>query len=91
VRISEGKGMMAEHQPLMTFDRNYAWQNKHLNVSVDVERLYEAWNRWSDLSRPERDVWQPGLRALQQIERDAEAAGKRVRGLGGAGRCPTRP
>ena len=74
---------MAEQLPLIQFMSNHAWQNKHLNVPAHVERLYEVWNRWSDLSRPERDVWQPGLRALQHIVREAEAAGKRVRGLGG--------
>ena len=74
---------MAEQQPLIQFTPNQAWQNKHLNVSATVERLYDAWNRWSDGSRPPQDVWQPGLRALQRIVRDAEASGKRVRGLGG--------
>jgi FAD/FMN-containing dehydrogenase len=74
---------MAEQQPLIQFTTNQAWQNKHMNVSATIERLYEAWNRWSDRSQPQRDVWQPGLSALQQIVRDAEASGKRVRGLGG--------
>ncbi len=54
-----------------------------MNVSATVERLYDAWNRWSDRSQPQQDVWQPGLSALQHIVRDAEASGKRVRGLGG--------
>jgi FAD binding domain len=83
VRMAEGKGMMAEQQPLIHFTPNQVWTNKHRNVSTHVDRLYEAWNRWSDRSRPDRDVWQPGLRALQQIVRTAEATGNRVRGLGG--------
>ena len=74
---------MAEQQPLIQFTANQAWQNKHLNVSATVERLYDAWNRWSDRSQPQQDVWQPGLRALQHIVREAEASGKGVRGVGG--------
>ena len=75
--------MMAEQQPLIHFTPAQVWTNKHQNVSTHIERLYEAWNRWSDRSHPDQDVWQPGLRALQHIVREAEAAGKRVRGLGG--------
>jgi FAD/FMN-containing dehydrogenase len=83
VRMAEGRGMMAEHQPLIHFTPNQVWTNTHRNVSTHVDRLYEAWNRWSDGSRPDHDAWQPGLRALQHIVREAEAAGKRVRALGG--------
>jgi len=75
---------MAHQEPLITFESDVAWQNKHLNVSANVERLYDAWNRLSDRSRPERNEWLAGLGAQQQIVRDAEAMGKRVRGLGGA-------
>ncbi len=67
----------------MPFESDVTWQNKHLNVSANVERLYDAWNRLSDRSRPERNEWLAGLGTLQQIVRDAEAMGKRVRGLGG--------
>ena len=74
--------MMAEQQPLIHFTPHQLWTNKHRNVSTRVDRLYEVWNRWDDRSRPDRDVWQPGLRALQHIVREAEAAGKRVRALG---------
>jgi hypothetical protein len=90
VRMAEGRGMMAEHQPLIHFTPNQVWTNTHRNVSTHVDRLYEAWNRWHDGSRPDHDVWQPGLRALQHIVREAEVAGKRVRALGGAGPCPRR-
>ena len=76
---------MAEQHPLIQFTTQQAWQNTHLNVSATVERLYDAWNRWSDRRQPPQDVWQPGLRALQHIVREAEASGKCVRGLGGAG------
>jgi hypothetical protein len=69
--------------PLLTFQRRVRWRNKHQNVERQVERLYDAWNRWSDGSRPDALVWRAGLLALQQIVRDAEAQNRRVRALGG--------
>ena len=75
---------MANAQPLLSFQRRVSWRNKHLNVERQVERLYDVWNRWSDGSRPNEHVWRAGLCALQQIVRDAEAQGRRVRALGGA-------
>ncbi|APR82812.1 FAD-dependent oxidoreductase [Minicystis rosea] len=49
-----------------------------------MERLYDVWNLWADaIDRPE-DGFQPGLRALEAIVREAEGLGKRVRPLGGA-------
>lgn len=75
---------MPDQEPLISFEPSFAWMNKHLNVSANVERLYDAWNRWSDRSVPTQHVWRAGLGALQHIVRDAEAMGKRVRGLGGA-------
>ena len=76
--------MANEQKPLMTFQRRVRWRNKHLNVERQVERLYDAWNRWSDGSRPAEHVWRAGLMALQQIVRDAAAQGRRVRAVGGA-------
>lgn len=70
-------------EPLITFQRNFPWRNKHLNVKVEAERLYDVWNRYADGSRG-RIPWKPGLEALVRIVLDAEAAGKRVRGLGGS-------
>ena len=77
-REDDGRATTAD-----TLYTDQVWTNKHCNVSTHIERLYEAWNRWSDRSHPDEDVWQPGLRALQHIVREAEAAGRRVRGLGG--------
>jgi FAD/FMN-containing dehydrogenase len=75
---------VSNEQPLLTFQRRVRWRNKHLNVERQVERLYDVWNRWADGSRPNAQVWRAGLLALQQIVRDAEAQGRRVRALGGA-------
>jgi hypothetical protein len=75
---------MANEQPLLTFQSHVAWRNKHLNVEHQVERLYDVWNRWADGSRPTQHVWRAGLLALQQIVRDAQVQGRRVRALGGA-------
>jgi hypothetical protein len=75
---------MAEQAPLLTFASEVTWENKHRNVSATVERLYDAWNRWSDRQRPAQREWMAGLAALCQIVRDAETLGKRVRCLGGA-------
>src|SRR5262245_46748679 len=80
--ISEG-AMAHEFKPLLTFQRRVRWRNKHFNVERQVERLYDAWNRWSDGSRPSEHVWRAGLMALQQIVRDAAAQGRRVRAVGG--------
>ena len=43
---------MAIEQPLLTFQRQVHWRNKHLNVECQVERLYDVWNRWADGSLP---------------------------------------
>jgi hypothetical protein len=68
--------------PLLAIRRNVPWANKHQNVQVSVERLYDVWNRWQGGQRPETAVWQAGLAALRRIVTDAEGLGKRVRGLG---------
>lgn len=70
--------------PDITSTPGVTWQNKHQTVSAQVERLYEVWNRWrTPAGGSERGDWLAGLRALQQIVRDAQAAGKRVRAFGG--------
>ncbi|MFO7178142.1 MAG: FAD-binding protein [Pseudomonadota bacterium] len=71
-------------EPLIVFESNVRFVNWHRNVQVEVARLYDAWNRWSDRSRPTTRRWEPGLRALSRIVQHAEADGKRVRALGGA-------
>jgi hypothetical protein len=75
---------VVEREPLITFEPDVVWINRHLNVSARIERLYEAWNRWSDRTRPTQQVWMAGLSALQRIVREAEANDKHVRGFGGA-------
>lgn len=70
-------------EPLLTFTPNVRWVNKHQSLQVQVERLYDVWNRWSDGRRPESSPWRAGLLALQQVVREAQAQGKQVRGLGG--------
>jgi len=68
--------------PLIYFRRNVQWTNKHQNIQVSVERLYDVWNRWKGGRRPGTQVWQAGLAALRRIVTDAERLGKRIRGLG---------
>ena len=71
-------------QPLIDFDASATWTNKHHNVSVTAGRLYTVTNRWADGTQPPTATrFVAGLRALQQIVRDAESANKRVRAFGG--------
>jgi hypothetical protein len=71
-------------KPLLAFDRGVPWNNKHLTAKVTPERLYTVANKWEDgTTTPLGTRFVPGLRALQQIVRDAQAAGKRVRAFGG--------
>ncbi len=70
--------------PLVHFEANYRWQNKHQNVSGSVARLYSAWNRTADGREPARQRFKAGLNVLRQIVLDAEAEGRRVRAYGGA-------
>lgn len=70
--------------PLISFDRDVHWTNKHLNLRATPDRLYDVMNRWSDGTRPPAaSRFRAGLAALRRIVRDAEAANKRVRCLGG--------
>jgi FAD/FMN-containing dehydrogenase len=75
---------MAGEKPLLTFQENVTFVNKHQNVKTQVQRLYDVWNRWEGGATPGEHQWQAGLLALRQIVRDAQAAGRRVRALGGA-------
>ncbi len=71
--------------PHIFFQRDVDWKNKHLNLEVTVERLYDAWNRWlGDDAPPATRRWEPGLETLRAIVREAETNHKRVRALGGA-------
>jgi FAD/FMN-containing dehydrogenase len=70
--------------PLLNFEANFRWRNKHKNVERTVFRLYNAWNRSSDGQEPPRQRWRAGLNALRQIVIDAQSMGRRVRAYGGA-------
>jgi hypothetical protein len=62
---------------------NVRWVNRHQNITIRAERLYNVSNRWPDGTRPQKLIWQAGLEALRRIVREAEAQGKQVRALGG--------
>lgn len=70
--------------PLLNFEPNYRWKNKHKNVEGSVFRLYNAWNRTADGREPARQRWRAGLNSLRQIVIDAAAMNRRVRAYGGA-------
>lgn len=70
--------------PLLHFEPNFRWRNKHRNVEVMAERLYNVWNRTAAGREPSRQRWRAGLNALRQIAVDAERAGRQVRAYGGA-------
>src|SRR3970040_113776 len=70
--------------PLLNFEPNFRWRNKHKNLERTVFRLYNAWNRASDGKEPPRRRWRAGLNALRQIVIDAQSMGRRVRAYGGA-------
>lgn len=70
--------------PFIHTESNAPWTNQHRNLALVVERLYDVWNLWDDRRPEEGYGWRPGLLGLQQIVRQAEDAGKRVRALGGA-------
>jgi hypothetical protein len=70
--------------PLLHFEPNFRWRNKHRNVEVTAERLYNVWNRTAAGREPSRQRWRAGLNALRQIVVDAERAGQPVRAYGGA-------
>ncbi len=76
--------MTLDPEPLIHFEPNFRWRNKHRNVEGVAARLYNVWNRTSDGQEPARRRFVAGLNALRQIVLDAEGAGKRVRAYGGA-------
>lgn len=75
--------MKLDPAPLLHFQADYPWRNKHRNVQLTAARLYNVWNRTSAGREPARQRWRAGLNALRQITLDAAAAGKRVRAYGG--------
>lgn len=70
--------------PLLHFEPSFRWRNKHRNVEVTAERLYNVWNRTAQGREPARQRWRAGLNALRQIAIDAQRAGRPVRAYGGA-------
>ncbi len=76
--------MALDPRPLLHFEANFHWKNKHKNIEATAARLYNAWNRTANGREPARQRWRAGLNALRQIVIDAQAAGKRVRAYGGA-------
>lgn len=76
--------MKLDPAPLIHFQSDYHWRNKHHTVQLTAARLYNVWNRTASGREPARQRWRAGLNALRQITMDAEAAGKRVRAYGGA-------
>ena len=70
-------------KPQIKFDSNENWINKHGNVEITPERLYQVWNRLEDGSIPSSKKWKAGLNALRQIVIDTELAQKEARGVGG--------
>jgi FAD/FMN-containing dehydrogenase len=70
-------------EPLINFEPNYSFRNKHKNVETSVARLYNVWNRTSAGHEPAQQRWRAGLNALRRIVEHAEAAGRRVRAYGG--------
>lgn len=69
--------------PLIHFQSNVRWRNKHQNVEVTAERLYDVWNRTANGAELPTRRWRAGLNALRQIVVDAEKADRPVRAYGG--------
>src|SRR5688572_22747851 len=76
--------MALDPPPLLHFENDFRWKNKHKNIETTAARLYNVWNRTAAGREPPRQRWRAGLSALRQIVIDAQAAGKRVRAYGGA-------
>lgn len=76
--------MNLDPAPLLHFQNDFPWHNKHHTVQFTAARLYNVWNRTAAGREPPRERWRAGLNALRQIAWDAEVAGKRVRAYGGA-------
>ena len=59
--------MALDPKPLLHFEANYRWKNKHKNIEATAARLYNAWNRTANGREPARQRWRAGLNALRQI------------------------
>ena len=82
--------MMAEQQPLIHFTPAQVWTNKHQNVSTHIERLYEAWNRWSDRSHPDQDGGSQGSGRFNTSCVRPKLQANAYGGWEGVGPCPRR-
>lgn len=70
--------------PLQLYAKKTRWTNKHGNVSLSVERLYQPVNRTSDcLPLSQGNEWKAGLSSLKAIVGEAERQRMRVRAVGG--------
>lgn len=69
--------------PYLNIEHDVPWMNKHQNVTGRVANYYDVWNLWSDQTQ-DPIPWRPGMAGLQRAIRDAQAAGKSVRAVGGA-------
>ena len=69
----------------MDFQENCQWENRHQNVRITANRLYEAWNRLPDGTKPPTSLgrWQAGIDCLMAILREAEQNNKCARAVGG--------
>ena len=61
---------------------NFTWFNKHLNLSAQVARHYDVWNRCGDATHAAAEPWRMGFDHLRTILADAQASGRRVRAVG---------
>jgi hypothetical protein len=72
------------NKPLLDFDRDVVWQNKHQTQTARPDRLYTVTNRWANgAGPPPATRFVAGAQGLRQIVLDAETAGRRVRAVGG--------
>ena len=65
-----------------SFDADYLWVNKHNNLSTNVWRHFDVWNRAADGTRPTIEPWRAGFARLRSILDEAEYKRKRVRAVG---------
>ena len=61
---------------------NFTWFNKHRNLSAQVARHYDVWNRRSGFSPAAGESWRLGFDHLRAIIDDAQGSGRRVRAVG---------
>lgn len=72
------------NQPVIDVKNNFTWQNWHRTQGVggQVELFSTPRNLWQTGARQADKAWLPGLVALQNLVKDAEAHSERVRCIG---------